>query len=79
MTLDIFGFQALWSPFFLLTLVMISLIFIAATTMFRQKFNSASERLTSKQLSCFMVTILFLYIVKAHRSTCLGILCSAYI
>lgn len=72
MTLDIFGFQALWSPLFLFSLIIISLIFILATTLFRQKISSTSEHLTSKQMCCFIVTVLLLYIIKGSPIDLLG-------
>lgn len=72
MTLDIFGFRALWSPFFLLSLLMISVMFILVTTLYHQKVSATSELLTRKQLCCFIVTVVLLYIVKGSPIDLLG-------
>ncbi|MGM9944662.1 MAG: cytochrome c oxidase assembly factor CtaG [Lysinibacillus sp.] len=72
MTLEIFGFRALWSPFLILFLILATLIYILATTLYRQKISSDSEPLSIKQWSCFIVTVVLLYIVKGSPVDLLG-------
>jgi len=72
MTLDIFGFRAMWSPFFFLLLLLISIVYFLITTRYRQKLSSVSEPLTKKQVSFFISTVALLYIIKGSPLDLLG-------
>lgn len=63
LTLDIFGFKALWSPYFLLILVALSAVFFILTTKYRRLF-AGSEPLTRKQGTLFILSMVLLYAIK---------------
>lgn len=72
MTLEIFGFRALWSPFFIISLLIVSIMFFLITTKYRHKISEKSEPLTKKQAVLFITTIIILYIVKGSPIDLLG-------
>lgn len=72
MTLDIFGFRALWSPVFLLSLSLIGIVFFLITTKYRHKVSKTSEPLTMKQAVLFIVSLVLLYIIKGSPIDLLG-------
>ncbi|MBD3106854.1 cytochrome c oxidase assembly factor CtaG [Bacillus sp. AGMB 02131] len=72
MTLDIFGFRALWSPYFMLFLIGVALLYFLGTTVYRQKICSVSEPLAKKHVVFFCVTVVLLYIVKGSPVDLLG-------
>ncbi|MGG3466538.1 cytochrome c oxidase assembly factor CtaG [Neobacillus pocheonensis] len=63
LTLDIFGFKALWSPYFLLILAVLTAGFFILTTKFRSLFPD-SEPLTKKQGALFLLSMILLYAIK---------------
>ncbi len=63
MPLEIFGFMALWSPFFLLSLVFISVVYFLITIKWRDSFEY-SRPLTVKEASYFLISMLLLYAIK---------------
>jgi putative membrane protein len=71
LTLDIFGFKALWSPYFLLILLAIIGVYFLITVQFRTRFRD-SEPLTIKQASLFLTSIIILYIIKGSPLDLMG-------
>ena len=63
LTLDIFGFEALWSPYFLLLLIIYTAVYFLFTIKFRNKFAN-SESLTKKQGLLFVLSMVLLYAIK---------------
>lgn len=63
LTLDIFGFQALWSPYFLLIMIVLTGGFFLLTTRFRHRFQD-SEPLTWQQGALFLTSMILLYAIK---------------
>ncbi len=63
MSLDIFGFKALWSPYFFISLIIVSVCYYLITVKYREKFTG-SERLTKRQGIFFASGIVLLYIIK---------------
>lgn len=63
MPLGIFGFMALWSPFFILALVFITVVYFLITVKWRDSFKE-SEKLTSKEATYFILAIVLLYGIK---------------
>ncbi|MGG3562048.1 cytochrome c oxidase assembly factor CtaG [Neobacillus rhizosphaerae] len=63
LTLDIFGFKALWSPYFLLILIALTVGYFVLTTKYRMLFPG-NEPLTKKQGSLFLLSIILLYAIK---------------
>lgn len=61
--LEIFGFQALWSPYLLAMLIFITVGYFLTTKKFRHRFRN-SEPLTRKQAFKFMTGITLLYVIK---------------
>lgn len=71
MSLDIFGFRALWSPFFLILLLVVLASYFLVTTKYRSLFPQ-SEALTRKQWISFASAIILLYVVKGSPIDLLG-------
>lgn len=63
LTLDIFGFKALWSPYFLTIILAIVAVYFLITITFRSKFSS-SEPLTKKQAGFFLFSMGLIYAIK---------------
>src|SRR5690625_3582712 len=61
--LQIFGFRALWSPYFLTYILAIAFVYILITGPYRHKFGN-HEKPTAKQQTYFYTGLLLLYIVK---------------
>lgn len=70
-TLSIFGFRALWSPYFLLAILITLLAYFLLTVKYRTRFAN-SEPLTKKQGIMFTAGILLLYIIKGGPIDLLG-------
>lgn len=78
MPLGIFGFMALWSPFFILALVFITVVYFLVTVKWRDGFKE-SEKLTSKEATYFILAMVLLYGIKGSPVEVLGtILFSAH-
>jgi putative membrane protein len=71
LSLDIFGFKALWSPYFLIILLAITVAYFLITTKFRMKFQQ-SEPLTAKQASLFLTAMCLLYAIKGSPLDLMG-------
>lgn len=71
MPISIFGFQALWSPYFFGALVLITLFYFAVTVKWRGKFKD-SEPLKKKEALLFVSGIALLYIIKGSPVDLLG-------
>lgn len=67
--LSIFGFRALWSPWFLLTLVLVTIMYFFLQSKRREQGKEAATR---KQQVFFVLSILILYIVKGSPMDLLG-------
>jgi len=61
--LQIFGFRALWSPYFLTSLFIVAILYYLITVTYRHKFGSV-DKPTKKQFSFFYLGLVLLYIVK---------------
>lgn len=61
--LQIFGFRALWSPYFLISLMIIGIIYFLVTVTYRNKFGEVSKP-TITQMINFYIGLLLLYVVK---------------
>lgn len=63
LTLEIFGFEALWSPYFLTFLLVLLAAYFLITIKFRHRFKD-SEPLTRRQGILFTLFIVLLYTIK---------------
>lgn len=61
--LQIFGFRALWSPYFLTSIILVGIIYYMVTVVYRQKFGNV-EKPTGKQFMLFYIGLFLLYIIK---------------
>ncbi|WP_409305301.1 cytochrome c oxidase assembly factor CtaG [Peribacillus sp. SCS-155] len=71
MSISIFGFRALWSPYFFVALVLLTIAYFILTTKYRSRF-SGSERHTAGQVSLFVTFMVLLYIIKGSPLDLLG-------
>ena len=71
MPLSIFGFRALWSPWFLLIIIMGIALYLFLTIKMRHRFEG-TESLTRKQFILFLLSMILLYIVKGSPVDLLG-------
>lgn len=71
MAIQIFGFQALWSPYFFITLMFVLISYFLITVKFRKRFSN-SERLTRGQAINFSIAIVLLYIIKGSPVDLMG-------
>jgi putative membrane protein len=71
MSISIFGFRALWSPFFFILLMLVLVSYFLVTMKYRGRF-SRSEPLTKGQAISFSVAILLLYIIKGSPIDLMG-------
>ncbi len=63
MSIDIFGFRALWSPYYLTCLVIVTISYFWFVAKYRQK-RSRSFVLSKRQVFYFLLAMFLLYIVK---------------
>lgn len=61
--IQIFGFRALWSPYFMLFMALIAVVYFLITGPYRHKFGD-NDKVTVKQQASFYIAILCLYLVK---------------
>lgn len=61
--LQIFGFRALWSPFFLLSIFIIGILYYFITGPYRKRFGDVKVP-TAKQYTYFYLGLILLYIAK---------------
>ncbi len=71
MSFDIFGFRALWSPYFIVVILLITAFYFMITGPWKTKFKESST-VPLKQQLLFVVAILFLYISKGSPVDLLG-------
>lgn len=71
MPLNIFGFQALWSPFFIVFTLAIIALYFFITVKNRHRFEG-NEPLTKQQASAFVIAMVLLYVVKGSPVDLLG-------
>ncbi|GEN82144.1 cytochrome c oxidase assembly factor CtaG [Sporosarcina luteola] len=71
MPLSIFGFRALWSPYFFIFLVLITILYFLLTKKMRNRFDGA-EPVTGRQIRFFIGSMVLLYIVKGSPVDLLG-------
>lgn len=71
MPLSIFGFRALWSPWFFLSLLVVVALYFLITVKWRHKFEN-SEPVTGKQITLFLSGMVLLYIIKGSPVDLLG-------
>lgn len=61
--IEIFGFKALWSPYFFLSLLAVTIIYFLLLVKYRHLFNN-HQPLTKKQGMLFVISVLLLYVIK---------------
>src|SRR5690625_2116020 len=61
--IQIFGFRALWSPYFILFILALALAYYLMTGPYRHKFGGG-EKVTNKQQTYFYTSLVLLYLVK---------------
>lgn len=71
MPLSIFGFRALWSPYFATALIVVTILYFLITIKWRHKFENSTE-LTRKEASLFLLGMVLLYILKGSPVDLLG-------
>lgn len=71
LSLEIFGFRALWSPFFFLFLLLVLCLFFVITVFKRESFTT-SEPLKRSEAFFFTFTIILLYLTKGSPLDLMG-------
>lgn len=71
MAIQIFGFRALWSPYFFVLLLLLLIGYFLITVKYRYKFSN-SEPLTKGQAVNFSVGIFLLYVIKGSPIDLMG-------
>lgn len=71
MPLSIFGFRALWSPWFFLIIVGLVALYFLLTVVWRHRFQN-TEPVTRKEVIYFSLSMIFLYIIKGSPVDLLG-------
>lgn len=71
LTLEIFGFRALWSPYFFIVLLLILTGYFFITIKIRRRFKT-SQPLTKTQGMLFTVGVILLYIIKGSPIDLMG-------
>lgn len=71
MPLSIFGFRALWSPWFLLTLLVLVFVYFLLTVIWRDRFEG-SVPVTRREITYFLSGMIILYILKGSPVDLLG-------
>ncbi|MFE8695317.1 cytochrome c oxidase assembly factor CtaG [Cytobacillus sp. FJAT-53684] len=71
MSISIFGFQALWSPYFFVATVLVGIGYFLITIKYRKRF-SESVPLTKGQASYFLSGIILLYVIKGSPIDLMG-------
>ncbi|WP_153720538.1 cytochrome c oxidase assembly factor CtaG [Sporosarcina cascadiensis] len=71
MPLSIFGFRALWSPYFLIAIVLGVVIYYLITVKWRDRFEG-SEPVTKQHIIYFISSMVLLYIVKGSPMDLIG-------
>ena len=71
MPFSIFGFRALWSPYYFLALVLVVVLYFLLTKKWRHWFDG-TEAVTKKETIYFISSIVLLYIVKGSPLDLIG-------
>ncbi|WP_019416071.1 cytochrome c oxidase assembly factor CtaG [Paenisporosarcina sp. TG20] len=71
MPFNIFGFQALWSPLFILFSILIIALYLYITTQSKY-IVEGSQPVSKKEISAFVIAIVLLYIVKGSPIDLIG-------
>lgn len=71
MPISIFGFQALWSPYLLGIIVLLTVLYFLVTVSWRHKFRE-SEPLKKSEATFFVLGMIVLYIIKGSPIDLLG-------
>jgi putative membrane protein len=77
MPISIFGFPALWSPYFIGVLLLVTVLYFLVTVKWRGFFKE-SERLTKRQGLLFLSAMLILYAIKGSPLDLLGHIMMTY-
>ena len=65
MPLSIFGFEAMWSPYFFIFLVAVTIVYFSLV-------NRSKEQTTTQQKTLFVTAIVLLYVCKGSSVYLLG-------
>ncbi|WP_338469941.1 cytochrome c oxidase assembly factor CtaG [Niallia sp. XMNu-256] len=71
MSLEIFGFRALWSPYLLITIGLLTVSYFLITIKYRHIFKD-SNPLTKSQISLFILSMCLFYFVKGGPLDLMG-------
>jgi putative membrane protein len=71
LSLEMFGFRALWSPFFFLSLLLVLFAFFFVTVFKRERFSN-SEPLKRSEGIFFTIAIIILYVIKGSPLDLMG-------
>ena len=71
MPLSIFGFRAMWSPWFLLIIILGMALYLLLTTKMRHRFQD-THPVMKNQVILFMSGMVLLYVVKGSPVDLLG-------
>lgn len=71
LSLNMFGFRALWSPYFFLVMVAVLAVYFLITVKYRNRFED-SEPITTKQALLFTSGIILLYAIKGSPLDLMG-------
>ncbi|WJY28844.1 MULTISPECIES: cytochrome c oxidase assembly factor CtaG [Sporosarcina] len=71
MPLSIFGFRALWSPYFFIFLAALTFLYFLLTKKWRSRFEG-TEPVTNRQIITFLSAMVLLYIVKGSPMDLMG-------
>ena len=71
MSLSIFGFRALWSPYFFIAVLLVIVGYFLFIIKFRHRFNG-SKPLTSSQSILFVTAMVLLYLIKGGPLDLMG-------
>ena len=71
MPFSIFGFRALWSPYFFVALVLLVVLYFLLTKKWRHWFDG-TEPVTKREIKYFLASMVLLYIVKGSPLDLIG-------
>lgn len=71
MSLEIFGFRALWSPYLFITITLITVGYFLLTVKYRHTFKE-SKPLTKSQISLFLLVVVLFYFAKGGPLDLMG-------
>ncbi|TFE00267.1 cytochrome c oxidase assembly factor CtaG [Jeotgalibacillus salarius] len=71
MSISIFGFQALWSPYFLISLIILTILFFLLATKWRHKITY-SRSMTRKEVTLVLTAVVIIYTIKGSPIDLLG-------